>query len=313
VAANGTALGTAPEAKLLPVRVLEGTSGGSSFTVAQGILWAAGVGDVPNPTPARVINLSLGSDSYSSVIADAVAEAQSRGVIVVAATGNAGGPLAYPAALPSVIAVTSLAGPTIAYQPWYANKGLGVWVTGYGGDTTQDQNKDGVRDGIFSTDLGGYSLRMGTSMASPQVAGLAALALASGTPAHLVRDTLANTATELGAMGYDLSFGHGLASGRVARHSLPRSYVLALDDTETVIAWTLVQSDGSFVLNNLPALPLTLLAASDEDGDSVVAEAGELHASPLAITPISAKQIQASDLTLSVASEGHSIPLEARP
>jgi serine protease len=312
VAANGTALGTAPEAKILPVRVLEGTSGGSSFSVAQGILWAAGLGDIPNPNPAQIMNLSLGSDSFSGVMADAIAEVQRKGVVVVAAAGNAGGPLAYPAALLGVVAVTSLAGPTIAYQPWYASKGLGVWVTGYGGDATQDQNKDGIKDGIFSTDLGGYGLRMGTSMASPQVAGLAALALASGTPAHLVRDTLANTATELGAMGYDLNFGHGLASGRVVGHSLPRSYVLAFDQ-DKVIAWTLVQNDGSFILNNLPAIPLTLLAASDEDGDALLAEAGELSSVSLAVTPVSAQQIQTSDFTLSVASEGHSIPLEARP
>jgi serine protease len=278
VAANGVVSGTAPEAKMLPVRVLEGTSGGSAFTVAQGILWAAGLGTPANPNPAQIINLSLGSSDYSETIAAAVQQALAKGVIVVAATGNSGGAVAYPAALQGVISVTSLAGPTIAYQPWYANRGGGTWVTAYGGDTTQDQNKDGEKDGILSTDLEGeHSLRMGTSMASPQVAGLAALAVASGTPPSLVRQTLANTANDLGAKGYDFSFGYGLVTGRTATASKPRLYVVALDDSGKPIAWTLVQSDGSYILNNLPpSISVSILAASDEDDDGVVAEAGEM-------------------------------------
>jgi serine protease len=278
VAANGAVTGTAPEAKILPVRVLEGTSGGSAFTVAQGILWAAGIGSPANPNPAQIINLSLGSSDYSEAIANAVQQAMAKGVIVVAATGNSGGAVAYPAALQGVISVTSLAGPSIAYQPWYANRGSGTWVTAYGGDSTQDQNKDGEKDGILSTDLeGGHSLRMGTSMASPQVAGLAALALASGTPPLLVRQTLANTANDLGAKGYDFSFGYGLVTGRTAIASKPRIHVIALNDSNEVIAWTLVQADGSYILNNLPpSVSVSILAASDEDGDGVVAEAGEM-------------------------------------
>ena len=298
VAASGQVLGTAPDAKLLPVRVLEGTAGGSAFTVAEGILWAAGLMDEPaNPHPAQILNLSLGMTSYSEVIARSITQAQDVGVIVVAAAGNSGGPVAYPAALPDVISVTSLAGPTLAYQPWYANKGRGLWLTGYGGDITQDQDKDGADDGILSTDLYGYGYRMGTSMAAPQVAGLAALALASGTPAALMRDTLASTATELGVGGYDASFGYGLATGRSATPSDPRSYVVALEG-DTVLGWTLVQADGSFTLSNLPpGRAIALVAASDEDGDSVLAETSELVSAPLALSPSISS---ATDVTLSM-------------
>lgn len=315
VAANGQALGTAPEAKILPVRVLEGTSGGSSFTVAQGILWAAGLlNNPPNPNPAQVINLSLGSSSYSEVLAGAIAQVQAAGVIVVAATGNAGGPVAYPAALPGVVSVTALAGPTLPYQPWYANKGLGVWLTGYGGDTSQDQDGDGHQDGILSTDLSGYSYRMGTSMASPQVAGLAALALSSGIPAPLVRDALAGTATDLGVMGLDRNFGYGLATGRTVTTSNPRSYVIALDQDKKLIAWTLVQEDLSFELGNLPPdVPITLLAASDEDGDGILGEASEHISSPVSSTAPSGELSDVEDFMLSISDGTYAIALEEQP
>jgi serine protease len=245
IAANGQVHGTAPEASLLPVRVL-GEGGGSAFTVAQGILWAAGLLDTPvnNTHPVQVINLSLGSQEFSESIAAAVEQALDAGIIVVAATGNAGGPVAYPAAQRGVVSVTALAGPVTAYQPWYANKGLGTWITAYGGDTSQDQNKDNQPDGIYSSDLLGgvpsYSYRMGTSMAAPQVSGLAALALASGTPSWLLRDSLSATATDLGVKGYDYNFGFGLASGRTTTVSSPRTYVLAVDEAGLVSTWTLV-------------------------------------------------------------------------
>ncbi len=314
VAANGGVSGTAPEAKILPVRVLEGTSGGSAFAVAQGILWAAGLGTPANPHPAQIINLSLGSSDYSEAIASAVQQAMAKGVIVVAATGNSGGAVAYPAALTGVISVTSLAGPVIAYQPWYANRGSGTWVTAYGGDSTQDQNKDGEKDGILSTDLAGkHSHRMGTSMAAPQVAGLAALALASGTPASLVRETLANTATDLGAKGYDFSFGNGLVTGRTATASQPRLHVVAMNDSKEIIAWTLVQPDGSYILNNLPpSVSVSVFAASDEDGDGVVAEAGEMVSNTVRRSVESGSSQTLEALVLNPTQGSQSVSLEAK-
>ena len=319
VAANGKIKGTAPQVSLLPVRVLLDSSGGSSFTVAQGILWAAGLlGQPPNPTPAQVINLSLGTSSFSSTLADAVQKAIDAGVIVVAAAGNSGGPLAYPAALPNVIAVTALAGPKIAYQPFYANRGEGIYLTAFGGDISQDQDNNGVLDGILSTDLNSsdnnsdaYSLRAGTSMASPQVAGLAALALAIDTPPKLVKESLGHTATELGVIGYDSNFGFGLAMGRVVTISSPRVYVIAFDEQDRLITWTLVQKDASFTLGNIPTnTSLTLLAASDENANGKLAEAGELLSQRLTFTGIEGETINIDNLNLSI-SEGQSIiPLE---
>ena len=315
VAANGLVKGSAPEASILPVRVLEGLSGGSAFTVAQGILWAAGLLEEPtNPTPAQVINMSLGTNSFTGLIADAVIKAQAEGIIIVAATGNAGGPVAYPAALPGVIAVTALAGPELAYQPFYANRGVGTWITAFGGDTTQDQNKDNVPDGVLSTDLDGYSLRMGTSMASPQVAGLAALALARGVEPRLVRDTLARSAGELGLMGLDPLFGYGLASGRAVTTRSPSTYIVALNPYNEVVGWTVLQSDLTFTLSNLePDVSAKLVALSDENGNSVLGESGEFASNVQTLVPESAGTISISPLTLNPSDGTQRVTLEATP
>ena len=294
VAANGLALGVAPHAKILPVRVLKDLSGGSDGTVALGILWAAGLmSDPPNPHPAQIINLSLGSPDYSSLIADAVSRAQALGVIVVAAAGNRGeNALAFPAALPGVVSVTALAGPNAAYQPYYAQKGNGLWITAYGGDLGADQDHNGLQDGILSTYLSlggtgsGYALDAGTSMACPQASGMLALALSSGTKPDLARDMLGANASDLGVKGYDPQFGFGLVSGRTASPSSPRAYVIALEPgTSKMISYSLVQVNGSFTLANLPpGKSLELRAVSDQNGNGKLGEAGELSSEPRALT-----------------------------
>jgi serine protease len=318
IAANGLALGVAPLAKILPIRALRDLSGGSSYDVATGMLWAANLlENHPNPNPAQIVNLSLGSDTLASVIEAAVNKISAAGVLIVAATGNTGSALAYPAALPQVIAVTALAGPTgagLSYQPAYANRGRGVWVTAYGGDLNQDQNHDGVPDGILSTDIAvsGYGLRMGTSMAAPQVAGLLALALASGTPSSLARSTLAATTTDLGVRGYDLNFGYGLISGRIATTSTQRSYVLAADSQNVLRAFALVQDDGSYSLNNLPPnIALTLFAASDANNNGILAEPGELRSSDTNLTPIAGNLSSLPNFVLNP-TDGHAVFALAR-
>jgi serine protease len=315
VDANGLALGVAPQARVLPVRVLRDFNANSDGPVALGILWAAGLLDTPaNPNPAQIINLSLGSSTRSSLIEDAVQQALAKGVIVVAAAGNNGtSSLAFPAASAGVISVTALAGPISSYQPLYAQKGNGLWLTAFGGDLNADQDTNGTPDGILSLDLkGGYALRSGTSMATPQVAGMAALALASGTPARLVRDALASTSTDIGARGYDLRFGYGLVSARVGTPYNPRMYILALDSKQHVVAWTLVSSDGTYTLNNLePGASLSILAASDADGDGMLAEAGELVSGLATVSVPSAKVLELNALDLTASNGSKTYVLEA--
>jgi serine protease len=321
VAAHGLATGVAPDARVLPVRVLN-AQGGDESAVALGILWAANlIPTNPNPHKADVVNLSLGAGAYSSLIADAVTRAQTSGVIVVAAAGNDGSAtVSYPAALPGVIAVTALAGPVTPYAPFYASHGPGTWLTAYGGDSSADQDGNGVNDGILSTDNtpSGYGLRMGTSMACPQVAGLVALALSSGTPRGLARDTLARGATDLGAWGFDPRYGWGLISGRIALPFAPRAYVLAVPSSSSgtgsslpIRAWTPVSADGTYSLSNLePGVTYAILSASDANGNGVVGEPGELLSQSLPVTAAARVATALEDLTLQPAPSGAALTLE---
>ncbi len=180
---NGKGIaGAAPDAKILPVRVL-GHCNGNGLDIADAILWAAGlpVAGVPdNPNPAKVINLSLGSlgrcpPRYVDVIKQAIA----RGVIIVAAAGNEkfDANLHTPSNCPGAISVaaTSRAGG----RAQYSNFGGAVTIAAPGGEVFTDL-KD---NGIYSTLNAGktepaedtYEYYQGTSMAAPHVAGVVAL------------------------------------------------------------------------------------------------------------------------------------------
>lgn len=98
----GLALAVAPNAEILPVRVLDTDGRGTVSGIASGIEWAVANG-------ANVINLSLGMDANSGVLGDAVRYAIANGVTVVAATGNGGAPasISFPASVAGVVAVTA--------------------------------------------------------------------------------------------------------------------------------------------------------------------------------------------------------------
>lgn len=169
--------GVAFGAKVQPVRVL-GKCGGYDSDIVDAILWASGasVPGVPaNPTPARVINLSLGGPgSCGSSFAAAINTARSRGAVVVASAGNDNVNVsnAYPANCPGVMAIASVgsAGAKASDSNYgsliaLAAPGMGIMSTFNSGNTTP------------STDS--YALASGTSMAAPHVSGVAALMLAA--------------------------------------------------------------------------------------------------------------------------------------
>lgn len=288
IAAHGSVSGAAPAAQVLPVRVI-GPNGGSVSDLVRGLLWAAGLDpQKPNPHPAQIINMSLGTPEYSDTLQQAVQQVLDAGVIVVAATGNDGGLPYAPANIPGVIAVTSVAGPSITYQPSYANRGPGTRIAAYGGDLNADQDGDGTRDGILSTDIDAsgkavYALRQGTSMATPEVSGIAALLLAQGTPSYAVKALLEGSATDLGVAGMDLNTGWGLVNAK-AMQGTPDLYVAALDDQNRVITY-LRPVNGQFTLQSLPPnQPVKLIAGTDRDHNGVIGEAGELLSAPLTLT-----------------------------
>ncbi|PPT81405.1 peptidase S8 [Xanthomonas arboricola pv. zantedeschiae] len=168
----GTA-GVAFNAKVLPVRVL-GRCGGYLSDIADAIVWASGgtVSGVPaNPTPARVINLSLGGiGSCSTTLSNAIASAVSRGTSVVVAAGNSNIDVSQsvPANCPNVIAVAATT--SAGAKASFSNFGQGVDIAAPGQAILSTLNSGSTAAGSPS-----YAVYSGTSMAAPHVAGVVAL------------------------------------------------------------------------------------------------------------------------------------------
>jgi subtilisin family serine protease len=231
---NGV-VGGAPGATLVPVRVLDASGSGKFSNVAAGILWAAD----KTKGNASVISMSLGGLYDGGVVAAAIASVEdptndvyTHPVIVVAAGNGNGGPTEYPAAygsvnsygtvFPQVLPVAALckpgfpsasggadqcsSGSTIASfssHPWNGS----LPATGVSAPGTSI-----VSDWPTSLLPAGTKTLSGTSMATPLVAALAALATAQDCPgetaAHVVARIEAGS-TDLGTPGADTTFGYG--------------------------------------------------------------------------------------------------------
>jgi serine protease len=181
---NGTGVaGVTWAARIMPVRVL-GKKGGTSFDIATAMNWAAGgavTGLPANPTPAKVINMSLGGaatpqKTYQDVIDPRVA----AGAIYVIAAGNENVDAlgTTPCNQQNVLCVgsTNFAGKRSSFS----NFGAQVDIMAAGGEMSQDLNGDGYADGVLSTSLDdknqpAYVFNQGTSMATPHVSGVVAL------------------------------------------------------------------------------------------------------------------------------------------
>lgn len=178
-------------ARIMPIKVLNAAGGGSFADVAAGIIWATDNG-------AQVINLSLGGASSSVVLQDAVNYAYGKGVVLVAAAGNTGtGMILYPARYANVIAVGAV--DITNSHAGFSNFGPELDIVAPGAS-------------IYSTVIGGYDYKSGTSMAAPYVSGVAAIL--RGYPAGYSPSAIAleieSSALDLGAPGLDSFYGYGL-------------------------------------------------------------------------------------------------------
>jgi subtilisin family serine protease len=173
--------GVAWRPKVIPVKVLDCLGEGTDAQVIAGIDWAIANG-------ARVINLSVGGPGQSEVLDAAIERAHGAGIVVIAAAGNAGTDIPfYPAASPFAIAVG--ASDSADRPASFSNRGSHLAVIAPG-------------VAILSTFPGSsYQYKSGTSMASPHVAGLAALLLTlhPDWPPTRVADLIRTTADKVTA------------------------------------------------------------------------------------------------------------------
>jgi thermitase len=197
--------GYAPNVKVMPVRVLDNRGSGTWADVADGIMWAADNG-------AQVISLSLGGGSDAKVVADAVAHAIAKDSVVVAATGNGGNNRkSYPAAYPGVVAV----GATDSQDQRARFSQYGEWVSVTAPGVDILAAFPTYASGMPGKDYGAIS---GTSMATPAVAGLAALVRSQYPQLKQadVKKHIELTSDDRGDKGFDIYYGHG-------RINLPRA------------------------------------------------------------------------------------------
>ncbi|MEP6860600.1 MAG: S8 family peptidase [Deltaproteobacteria bacterium] len=171
--------GVALDVKIMPLKVLSAGGSGSVAGIADAIRYAA-------DHEAKVINMSLGGAFPSNVLKKAVKYAHDKGVTVICAAGNESrGKVGYPAAYPGAVAVSATQFDESV--TFYSNYGKDIDIAAPGGNTRVDQNGDGMPDGVLQNTIvigdptkDGYFTYMGTSMASPHAAGVAALVVGEG-------------------------------------------------------------------------------------------------------------------------------------
>ncbi len=276
---------------IMPLRAL-GFLGGTLYDVSQAIRYAAGLDNDSGMLPAQradVINLSIGGGSFSQETQDLFTEVRNQGIIVIAAAGNNNTSTpSYPASYSGVVSVSAV---NINKQKAsYSNFGASVDVAAPGGDSTPDINGDGYPDAVLSTagdDASGsimpvFSFAQGTSMASPHVAGVAALMKAVNpalSPA--IFDSLLSSGQltdDLGPAGRDDIYGHGLIDAHkavvavggtpVAPNLVASPSSLNFGVSDTSLSLTLENGGGGMLIVNTPTDNASWLTVTESDVDT---------------------------------------------
>jgi subtilisin len=258
---NGTGVvGVAPEAKLYALKVLDANGSGNFSDIIKALEWVVDNGTI------KITNNSYGSSSDPGTLVKAAFDnSYAAGVLHIAAAGNSGNctgktdSVGYPARYSSVVAVAAT--DSSDKRPCWSSTG-----------STVEVSAPGVS--INSTKLGGGDIvYSGTSMASPHVAGVAALVL--GTGASLtnvqVRDILTSTAQDLGAAGRDPLYGYGLVNAAAA--------VATVSSSSTPAVNVVLSTDKTSYTSGTDSAASLTAIITDETGASISGLASTAFAS----------------------------------
>lgn len=206
IVAHARLMGSAPEARIIAIRAFGGTNGraeSSSYIILRSLNYAAEHG-------AQIVNMSFAGPK-DAVIERAIAATAARGLVLIAAAGNAGAksPPLYPAANPNVIAVSATDQQDRLFTA--SNRGNYIALTAPGVDI------------FLPAPDGKYQMTSGTSFSAAYVSGVAALLLErnSALKPEALRMTLAKTARDLGSPGRDELFGDGQIDAFAAVMAVP--------------------------------------------------------------------------------------------
>jgi subtilisin family serine protease len=202
IAAHARLIGSAPQARIIAIRAFGASSGGgaesSSYIILRSLNYAVEHG-------AQIVNMSFAGPK-DAVIERAIAATAARGLVLIAAAGNAGAKSAplYPAANPNVIAVSATDQQDRLFSA--SNRGNYIALAAPGVDI------------FLPAPDGKYQITSGTSFSAAYVSGVAALLLERNfaLKPEALRMTLAKTARDLGAPGRDDLFGDGEADAFAA-------------------------------------------------------------------------------------------------
>ncbi|MCK4723750.1 MAG: S8 family serine peptidase, partial [Dehalococcoidia bacterium] len=256
-------IGVAPGAYLYGVKVLDSTGSGYWSDVIAGIDWSVDPDGDGDPSDRMdVINMSLGASSAPDDVETACIAAYDAGIVIVAAAGNNGNSdgtgdnVIYPARYASVIAVAATDS-TDERASW-SSTGSDVELAAPGVSIPSTW-KDG-----------GYDTKSGTSMASPHVAGTAALVISSGVVNNVdVRLQLQGTAEDLGATGWDTWYGYGLVDAEAAVGTAPDTTPPTVVSTSPVADATDVAVDTVITATFSEAMDESTITTSSFTLDSV--------------------------------------------
>jgi subtilisin len=251
---NDVVVGVAPQVSLYSVKVLNSAGSGSTSTIIAGIQWAV-------DNHMQIISMSLGSSTGTTSLQTACDNAYNHGVLLVAASGNDyKSSINYPARYDSVVAVGAT--DSLDKRAGFSNYGTGLELMAPGVNilsTYKDVSPNDNRniDVVYMS---------GTSMATPHVAGVAALVFASPIDqiyeldhdgvwdASEVRTKLQSTASDLGASGKDIQYGYGLVDAVKATTG-------SVDNAPPTIS-NITPSDGAIINTAAPTISATVIDAS---------------------------------------------------